>query len=61
MSAGGASDDEAIDTLLGDAAGVFDHLLAGQPDLGPEEADALRIAFRRLLESAQQSEPGGAA
>jgi len=61
MSAGEASDDEAIDNLLGDAAAVFGHLLAEQPDLGAADADALRIAFRSLLESAQQNGPGGAA
>lgn len=56
MSAGEASDEEAIDRLLENPSRVFEHLLEEHKNLTEEESGALKTAFQILRERSHQSE-----
>ena len=57
MSAGEASDDEAIGSMLEDPVRVFEHLLEEHKNLTEEETGSLKTTFQILLDRSQQSEP----
>jgi exonuclease SbcD len=58
MTAGEASDDEAIESLLDKPSKVFEHLLEEHQKLGEEEREALKNSFQILLDLSQQIEAG---
>ena len=60
MSAGQATDDEAIDTLLDQPIQVFEHLLGQCGELDEKELEKLRTAFAVLVDLDAQSEPAQA-
>ncbi len=57
MSAGEATDDEAIDTLLDQPVQVFEHLLGQCGELDEKELEKLRTAFAVLVDLDAQPEP----
>jgi len=56
MSAGGVTDDVAIDTLLDQPLKVFAHLLEQHKELDANEADRLKVTFAVLMDLDAQSE-----
>ena len=60
LSAGQATDDEAIDTLLNQPIQVFEHLLGQCGELDEKEFEKLRTAFAVLVDLDAQSEPAQA-
>ena len=60
MSAGEATDDEAIDTLLDQPVQVFEHLLGQCGELDEKELEKLRTAFAVLVDLDTQPEPAQA-
>lgn len=60
LSAGQATDDEAIDTLLDQPIQVFEHLLGQCGELDEKEFEKLRTAFAVLVDLDAQSEPAQA-
>ncbi|MDF1826057.1 MAG: exonuclease SbcCD subunit D C-terminal domain-containing protein [Verrucomicrobiales bacterium] len=54
LSAGEATDDEAIESLLDQPTLVFEHLLDQQEQFTDEEADELKRAFAKLVEMEAQ-------
>ena len=56
MSAGTASDDQAIETLLEQPVQVFEHLLQQFQELDATEAEKLKTTFAVLLDLEAQSE-----
>ncbi len=61
MSAGDATDDEAIESLLDRPDQVFEHLLGEHESLTEDEVAELKAAFAVLMDLDAQSEGGGAA
>jgi exonuclease SbcD len=57
MSAGEATDDEAIETLLDQPLHVFDHLLGQHGELDEKEIEKLKATFAVLVDLDAQSEP----
>lgn len=57
MSAGEATDDEAIETLLDQPLHVFDHLLGQLDEIDENENEQLKAAFAVLIDLDAQSEP----
>jgi len=55
MDAGGATDDEAIGTLLDQPEHVFEHLLKEHEQLNESEVEALKTAFAVLVDLDKQS------
>jgi exonuclease SbcD len=56
MTAGEATDDEAIESLLDEPVLVFEHLLGEYEQLSEEEVGSLKTAFAVLLDLDNQSE-----
>jgi hypothetical protein len=56
MSAGEATDDEAIESLLDQPTGVFEHLLEQHEELEDSEIDALKTTFAMLVEMHQEQQ-----
>ena len=56
LTAGEATDDEALDGLLENPSRVFEHLLDEQEGLGEEDAVKLKIAFQELRDLVSQEE-----
>jgi hypothetical protein len=57
MSAGEATDDEAIETLLDQPVHIFEHLLAGHEAFDEKEIEELKAAFAVLIDLDAQTEP----
>ena len=56
LTAGEATDDEALDGLLENPSRVFEHLLEDQEGLAVEDAEKLKIAFQELHDLVSQEE-----
>lgn len=61
MSAGEATDDEAIDTLLDQPVQVFEHLLQQHAELTAADTESLKAAFAVLMDLETQTESNQAA
>lgn len=57
MKVGGATDDEAIETLLDRPSHVFEHLLEQHEEFSEEETGALKTAFAALIDLDAHSSP----
>jgi len=56
MDLGGATDDEAIESLLDDPARVFEHVLSQHEKLNEKDQQKLKAAFTQVVEQEAQSE-----